>query len=153
MIAELDREGFALLKLLVQVLRDADSSDPRTFITYTEAHKRLGIPILFGNAGRSLQSQGLNSLADWTKKQGVPAITGLVVREQKRDPGPGYFKTNGKREIEDVPWWLNEIRRAKETSWNSYIGEANTENVTAPADTASSPLTIASIAQPDSRFS
>jgi hypothetical protein len=106
----------------VQVLQDANPSDPQTFITYTEAHKRLGIPILLGNPGRSLQIQGMNSLGTWTDKRGVPAITGLVVRETERDPGPGYFKANGKREIDDLPWWLDEMRRAKETDWERFIG-------------------------------
>jgi hypothetical protein len=76
MIADLDKQGCALLKLLVKVLENANPSDPNTFITYTEAHKRLGIPILFGHSGRSLQAQGLDSLAAWTLKRGVPAITG-----------------------------------------------------------------------------
>jgi hypothetical protein len=48
-------------------------NDPQTFITYTEAHS-LGLKILFGHPGRSLQSQGLNSLAEWAKDQGIRAI-------------------------------------------------------------------------------
>jgi hypothetical protein len=137
----------ALLKLLVSVLADADPANPATFITYTEVHKQLKLPLLFGNAGRSLQSQGLDSLATWTKNQGVPAITGLVVREHERDPGPGYFRANGKREVEDLHWWLDEMKRAKETDWGSYLSVSN-----AIATSSASSLTIASVAQPASRF-
>jgi hypothetical protein len=155
MVAGLDQEGLALLKLLVQVLRDADPSDPRTFITYTEAHKRLGLRVLFGNAGRSLQKQGLNSLATWTTRQNVPSITGLIVRELERDPGPGYFKANGKREIEDLPWWLEEMKRAKETDWGPYLGGLIRESKVRPPivePSSSQDLTIATIARSGSRF-
>jgi hypothetical protein len=46
MINDLDKEGLALLRLLLQILKDANPSDPETFITYTEVHKRLGLQVL-----------------------------------------------------------------------------------------------------------
>lgn len=156
MINDLDKEGLGLLRLLVQVLRDAKPSDPNTFVTYTEAHKRLGIPIQFGNPGRSLQAQGLDSLATWTSKRDLPAITGLVVRELERDPGAGYFKANGKKEIDDLPWWLEEMRRAKETDWKTIIGEESPGSLAktaAGSGNASHPvLTVADVGDAESRF-
>ena len=84
---ELTRDGKALLSILVEVLRTADPEDPRTFITYSEALLRLNVAFIGGHAGRLLQDRGLDSLAEWAKASGVPAVTGLVVRDYERDPG------------------------------------------------------------------
>ncbi|MGD0788251.1 MAG: hypothetical protein ABR898_09730 [Terracidiphilus sp.] len=154
MTAQLDQEARALLRLLLQVLQNADPNDPKTFITYSEAHLRLGLKVQFQNPGRSLQQQGLNSLADWAKAQGVPAITGLIVREVERDPGPGYFRFYGKREIDDLPWWINEIKRAKQFDWAAHqpqgpIGASAQSEI---HDAGSTKLTVSAIARPDSRF-
>jgi hypothetical protein len=151
------QEGLALLRLLLQILKDANPSDPETFITYTEVHKRLGLQVLFGNPGRSLQKQGLDSLATWITKRGLPAITGLVLREMERDPGAGYFKANGKREIDDLPWWLDEMRRAKETDWGTILGKefpaSQAPRTSGRSGNASHPiLTVADIGNAQSRF-
>jgi hypothetical protein len=103
MPSQLDREARALLTVLVTALDDVVPEDPRTFITYSQAHTRLGIPVVMGHPGRSLQEQGLNSLAKWAHGNDVPAITGLIVRDVERDPGQGYFNLYGKRELNDIP--------------------------------------------------
>ena len=90
MPSQLDREAKALLSVLVEVLRDANPDDPRTFITYSQALLRLKIPFLHGNAGRILQERGLNSLAEWAHEHSVPAVTGLIVRDAERDPVRGF---------------------------------------------------------------
>jgi hypothetical protein len=154
MTAQLNQESQALLRLLLQVLHNADPNDPKTFITYSEAHARLGLNVQFQNPGRSLQQQGLNSLADWAKAQGVPAITGLIVREVERDPGAGYFKFHGKREIDDLAWWINEIKRAKQFDWTPYLPQEpmGTSWPSTIYDAESMKLTISAIARPSSRF-
>src|SRR5271154_6630310 len=94
----LDADGNRLLKLLVEVLPSVVANDPSTFITYKEAHLRLRLKIQFSNAGISLQKQGLNSLAHWAKSLNLPAIEGLIVREDSRQPGKGFFDLYGKDE-------------------------------------------------------
>lgn len=158
MSSELNRDAKALLSVLVDVLRTADPGDPRTFITYSEVLNRLRIPYAHGHAGRILQERGLDSLAEWAKETGVPAVTGLIVRDFERDPGQGYFKLHGKREPDDIPWWIEEVRRSKEFDWWPYLNEKKS----APPQSAPQPQTklpeptpaliVASIAKPTSRF-
>lgn len=158
MAGQLDRDGKALLSVLVDVLRTADPADPRTFVTYSEALTRLGIPHAHGHAGRILQERGLDAVAEWAKESGVPAVTGLIVRDLERDPGNGYFKFYGKRELDDIPWWIEEIRKSKEFDWSPYLGSTGANSSAATARTqpkplqAGSPLTVGSVADPDSRF-
>jgi hypothetical protein len=156
---QLDRDAKALLSILADVLRTVDPEDPRTFITYSEALTRLRIPYVHGHPGRILQERGLDSLADWAKESGVPAVTGLIVRDIERDPGHGYFRSYGKRELDDIPWWIEEIRRSKQFDWSPYLDQAT---ATVPTQAAppiqvqpaeeTPPLTVASVARPDSRF-
>jgi hypothetical protein len=120
---ELDSQGTALLKLLLDVLSRADPKRPETFISYTGAHRRLGLQILWGDPGRSLQIQGLNNLAGWVTKQNVPAITGLVVREADYLPGVGFFNSYGKHDVDGISWWLDEITRAKEFDWTPHLSQ------------------------------
>ncbi|WP_089408967.1 hypothetical protein [Granulicella rosea] len=140
------------MTVLVAALKDVVPDDPRTFITYSQAHVRLGIRVIMGHPGRSLQEQGLNSLAQWAHESDVPAITGLIVRDAERDPGQGYFKLYGKRELSDIPWWLGEIRRSKGFDWSSYLQETQPEIESKKRIPPAPPITVASLAQPDSRF-
>src|ERR1043166_1909661 len=156
---QLDRDAKALLSILTDVLRTVNPEDPRTFITYSEALTRLRIPYVHGHAGRILQERGLDSLASWAKESGVPAVTGLIVRDIERDPGQGYFRFYGKREPDDIPWWIEEIRRSKQFNWSPYLDQATTPVPTQAATSiqvqpaeGSPPLTVASVARSDSRF-
>jgi hypothetical protein len=161
MPSQLDREARALLAVLVTALDDVVPEDPRTFITYSQAHMRLGIPVVMGHPGRSLQEQGLNSLAKWAHGNDVPAITGLIVRDVERDPGQGYFRLYGKRELNDIPWWIEEIRRSKDFDWSPYLQQTGKHDSRQPEVSQGSSgvlvrqpssVTVASIAQPGSRF-
>jgi hypothetical protein len=155
MANDLDQSGLALLKMLVDLLSDVEPADPSTFLSYTEAHERLGLRILFGHAGRSLQSQGLNSLAGWAHEHSVPAITGLIVRDLERDPGSGYFKLYGKQDLVDIPWWLGEVARAKRFDWTPYVGVsplAATARTTDGGTAAPGITTLRKIAPSDSEF-
>ena len=155
---QLDRDARALLSVIADVLRTADPEDPRTYITYSEALIRLRIPYAHGHAGRILQERGLDSLAEWAKESGIPAVTGLIVKDLERDPGQGYFKFYGKRELDDIPWWIEEIRRSKQFDWGQYLDNAVAvlSQSTAPPQSKPSEaeltLTVANIAKPDSRF-
>ena len=155
---QLDHDEKALLSILAEVLHTVDPEDPRTYITYSEALIRLRIPYAHGHAGRILQERGLDSLAEWAKESGVPAVTGLIVRDVERDPGQGYFKFYGKRELDDIPWWIEEIRRSKQFDWRPYVDGTRPESSQPARPPQSRPsetrtiLTVAGIAKPDSRF-
>jgi hypothetical protein len=151
---ELTRDAKALLTILVETLQTANPEDPHTFITYSDALRRLKIPYLGGHAGRILQEGGLDHLAEWVKANSLPAITGLVVRDTERDPGTGFFRFYGKRELDDILWWLDEIRKAKNFDWSPYVG-ASTYSTLASNESVSNtaaPLTVSAIVRPDSRF-
>ena len=66
----LDKDGQKLLALLVEHMRGRDFKlgQPHKYITYKRAHELLGLRCLDGMKwGHSLQEQGLNNLAGWTK--------------------------------------------------------------------------------------
>ncbi|MDQ2832155.1 MAG: hypothetical protein M3Y50_00095 [Acidobacteriota bacterium] len=152
MTPELTRDAKALLSVLVDVLPTADPEDPRTFITYSKSLQRLGI-LSTGHAGRTLQDRGLDALAEWAKAHATPAITGLVIREAELGPGSGYFRLYGKREPDDFPWWLEEIRKAKQFDWSPYLDAASDANQLGASQPKLGPLlTVNSIARHDSRF-
>ena len=125
MVKQLDAQGKALLSILVQVLRNADPTDPRTFITYAETVERLGIPFSDEKPDWVLSRYGFDSLVDWVVQSSLPPIMRLIVRKLERMPGPGFFKLYGKRELEDVQWWLAEIKRCKQFDWSPYLDGAD----------------------------
>lgn len=122
---ELDKAGLKLLKFLVARLPSVRSSDPRTFVGYKKAHDELGLP-RSGPWGKSLESQGLASLAGWAFTKGVPAITGLVVDTETLLPGDGYFRVYGLEKSDSrLTWWVAQIEAAKKFDWTPYISLAD----------------------------
>ena len=95
-------------------------SDPRTFIGYKQVHDALKLELVDATFGRSLQKQGLDSLAEWTVHTGKPGITGLVIDKEELSPGPGYYRLFG-RKRDDVNWWLAEVRRAVDFDWGPFL--------------------------------
>ncbi|WP_148663586.1 hypothetical protein [Bosea vaviloviae] len=117
----LSQNGRRLLRLLVSCLDGAVAGNPKTYITYKEVHTELGLPLHRGvTYGISLQHQGLNDLADFIEGNGLPRITGLIVEEQSREPGAGYARLLGSKEL-DYQQWNTEIERSKEKNWDRYI--------------------------------
>jgi len=117
----LDEPGRRLLRFLVAHLPKIKLGAPETYVGYKEVHDALKLPMLANTYGRSLEVQGLVALADWTFNTGKPGITGLVIDKTTKMPGPGYFKLfNRKRD--DFPWWLTEIEKSLEFSWQPYLG-------------------------------
>lgn len=116
----LDEPGRRLLRFLVAHLPKIKLGAPETYLGYKEVHDALKLPMLANTYGRSLEVQGLVSLADWTVKTGKPGITGIVIDKTTNMPGPKYFKLfNRKRE--DFPWWRSEIEKSLEFSWQPYL--------------------------------
>jgi predicted HNH restriction endonuclease len=130
---ELDAQSLRLLRLLVSTLPTIRPNDPRTFIGYKQVHEALMLPQMGDTFGKSLQNQGLNSLAEWTVHTSKPGITGLIIDKDKLSPGPGYYKVFG-RDQDDANWWLNEIQKTKEFDWTPYL--ANSEAKPEPDDSS-----------------
>ena len=117
----LDKLGVRLLEhLVLSILPKAIPKKPETFTTYSEVHKHLGLTQQGATLGDSLKLQGLTSLANWTKARGVPAITGLIVTEDGRVPGRGYFNLFNKTEF-DFEWWAEEIAKSKSYVWAPFL--------------------------------
>lgn len=116
----LDEPGRRLLRFLVSYLPKIKPGAPETYVGYKEVHDALKLPMLANTYGRSLELQGLVSLANWTFNTGKPGITGLIVDKTTKMPGPGYFNLfNRKRD--DFPWWLTEIEKSLKFSWQPHL--------------------------------
>lgn len=113
-------EARALLGALVSHLENEPvvANRPDTFIGYKQVHEVLGLPQI-GKWGESLKRQGLNELAEWTKSNAFPAITGLIVDKQTLQPGDGYFTFF--RGDTDYQWWADEIQKSIEFDWQSFL--------------------------------
>lgn len=119
-IPHLDTEGQKLLVLLVSRLPSVIPNDPRTFISYKDAHTALGLEQVRETFGESLKAQGLLSLAEWTAETLKPGITGLIIDRSRMMPGKGYFNLFGKME-DDFSWWAAEIERSKNFDWSLFL--------------------------------
>jgi len=117
---DLDAQGQRLLALLVEKLKDVIPGDPRTYISYQDVHDRLHLDQLGPTYGVSLQHQGLDSLADWTKAEGKPGITGIIIDRGTSMPGEGYFGLFN-RTMTDFEWWRTQVQRSKEFDWSAYL--------------------------------
>ncbi|MGA0565475.1 hypothetical protein ACO2RV_23870 [Ancylobacter sp. VNQ12] len=106
-MTDLDKDGLRLLELLVEMLPHVTPGRPNTYVTYKEVHLRLDLP-LKGRYGKSLQIQGLNSLAGWAFENNLPAISGLIISKSTKRPGSGYFELY-KKDEDDLSWWTKEI--------------------------------------------
>ncbi len=131
--AQLDEQGLRLLHLLVSKLPDIKPDDPRTFLSYKQIHEALKLPQEGQTLGRSLQHQGLDSLATWTESSGYPGITGLIIDKEKLSPGPGYFKLFSRRP-DDYQWWLSEIQNSKSFDWKPFLSNTSASTNNSPLD-------------------
>ncbi|BBE34805.1 MrcB family domain-containing protein [Sphingosinicella microcystinivorans] len=124
-MAELDENGRKLLRLLVDLLPDANPDRPDRMIGYKGTHERLGLQNLRGDWGDSLKIQGLNNLAEWTKSAKKPAITGIIVNQNDNSPGKGYFSLFGRPDA-DWPWWREQVLSSKKYDWTPFLSDHQT---------------------------
>lgn len=118
----LDSQGKKLLALLVAKIKIVEPGRPETYIGYKACHDLLSLPQLREKWGESLKQQGLSSLADWTKSNNKPGITGIIISQSTQEPGKGYFSLFGK-EIGDYAWWAEEVQKSKVYNWLPYLIE------------------------------
>lgn len=116
----LDAEGQRLLAYLVNHLRSAVPGEPQTYVSYKRVHGDIGLTMRGTTFGMSLQHQGLDALAVWARDTGLPAITGLVIREDSYEPAEGYRTLLGKP-ADFYPRWKDEIARSKSMDWSPYL--------------------------------
>lgn len=120
-MTQLDHNGKRLLAYLVTKLNDAMPNHPETYVTYKQVHDDLKLPYEGPTYGESLKRQGLNNLAGWTKAENKPGITGIIVSEERRVPGKGYFHLFGRDPDSDFRWWAEQVSASKATDWTPYI--------------------------------
>ena len=123
-MVQLSPSAQGLLNALVSHIQTGTvaPSDPSTFIGYKELHDELGLELLGRKYGESLQVQGLNDLAEWTKQNSLPSVTGMIISRSTLLPGDGYF--NFFRGEEDFSWWQSEIQKSIELDWTPYLSSA-----------------------------
>src|SRR5579883_1983430 len=126
----LTTEGMRVLEYLIRVAPNVDLNDLNTFPTYLGAHEALGLEMIGGTWGESLDRQGLGSLAEWTLENGFPAITGFIIDKTEKRPGKGFFKLYGKNPDIDATWWLSEVRKSKAFPWSEVL-RSNSDRLSA----------------------
>lgn len=104
------------------------AGDPSTYVNYGKVHDDLKLPTMGNTVGRSLERQGLDDLANWLKENGYPAITGLIVSLDSREPSRGYFRAYG-RKHEDFVWWNDEIKKSLEYNWAELLSHYETNEI------------------------
>jgi hypothetical protein len=84
--------------------------------------------------GQSLKHQGLEELAEWTRNNQHPAITGLIVNQESRMPGLGYFELFNRDET-DFDWWNQQIRDSIGHDWGPLLSSTSFVGTVADAPT------------------
>ncbi|WP_318465375.1 HNH endonuclease [Photobacterium leiognathi] len=103
---------------------------PETYLAYSQVHKDLQFPYIANTYGKSLDKNGMGELAEWTKVNGIPAVTGLIISKSDNDgkysqrlsymvPGPGYFEMFEKRDL-DFLWWEEEVKKSLNFDWSQF---------------------------------
>lgn len=127
----LDQQGQRLLELLVSRLAETDPGRPERMIGYKQAHDILGLKQVQADWGESLKAQGLENLAQWTKDEGKPAITGIIVNTTSLSPGAGYYRLFN-RKNDDWEWWRSQVIAAKSYDWGPYLTSSKPEESEEP---------------------
>jgi hypothetical protein len=127
----LDGNAQRLLGLLVGRLPVTSPDHPERMIGYKQAHDLLGLKQVQADWGESLKAQGLESLAQWTKDELKPAITGIIVNSSTFSPGAGYFRLFD-RSDDDWAWWREQVVAAKAFDWTPYLSFASTQTIEPP---------------------
>lgn len=126
-MAELGPDGRRLLRVLVDQIKSGriQAQNPRTFVSYAEALRLLGVTGKIVYAGRRLQQEGLNELNEWTKEEGLPKIAGLIVVKSTNEPSTGYAASHGfGTKQEWRRWWMAEVKKATTFDWSPYLAGA-----------------------------
>jgi hypothetical protein len=124
---DLPAAGKRLLSYIVEHIKAGriKPGKPQTYLGYKECCVDLGIASADAEIpwGRLLQQHGLTDLAEWTIRNGMPAISGLVVNQsgdRKYFPGGDFFNAFRRPDL-DFVWWEGQARKAVATDWTPYL--------------------------------
>jgi len=120
---DLSPESQRILDYLVRSLPQVKPAKPETYFTYKTVHQDLGLP----GIPHELEHLGLGGLATALYAEGLPGITGLIIRRDTFTPGPGYFNLF-ERPRDDFAWWNAEIRKVVDFDWSPYSNAATSKN-------------------------
>ncbi|WP_052702114.1 HNH endonuclease [Marinomonas sp. S3726] len=129
----LNDEGKKILEVLVSHLERVKPGRQDTYLGYKQMHEILSLPRVRERWGDSLKIQGLSALAEWTERNELPGITGLIISKTTFEPGKGYFTLFNKNES-DYKWWEEEIRKSTVYDWSTYVS-SNIEFIAVDLDT------------------
>lgn len=127
----LDQQGQRLLQLLVSHLPSTNPDHPERMIGYKQAHDLLGLRQVQADWGESLKAQGLENLAQWTKDEGKPAITGIIVNSTSLSPGAGYYRLF-ERNNDDWQWWRDQVIASKSHDWGPNLSAPKSAQLSEP---------------------
>jgi uncharacterized protein (DUF433 family) len=122
----------ALLRVLTDAIKGGEiqAGHPETFLSYSEALRRLGQPSPLTYAGRRLERKWLEPLNVWTiRHSALPKVTSLIVDKKNHLPAGRFFESH--RWSFDKPgwrdWWLDEANRSIQFDWSPFLqtAEAN----------------------------
>jgi HNH endonuclease len=120
-MTQVPEAGYRILEYLVQHMKDGIIvGNHATYVGYKEIHDALRLTRLHVKYGESLKQQGLEELANWTKDENHPAITGLIVDRQKKRPGDGYFTLFDKN-TSAKKWWHDEVKKSENYKWSLFL--------------------------------
>ena len=126
MASILSPQATAIADVIIGGLNNGDirvESIP-SYLGYKDVHDALGISEIRANTwGRSFLAIGGLELARWTKANGYPAITGLVINKEDLMPGGEFFDLFKDRfgVRTQFEWWRQECQEAAEFNWDSVL--------------------------------
>jgi hypothetical protein len=100
-----------------------DPANEKTLCSFQEVHDALGLQRTDNNWEKSLNSQGLDHLAKWTRTHKLPAISALVVKS-----------TKPRLPVGKEDWCREQIQLAISFDWSPWVPD-------------SAPVTLAEIVQ------
>ena len=125
-IRPLGVKGKALLRIIVAEIDSGrfDNSNTKTFISYSEALRKLGYPKPWLFPGRRLQPAGLTELNEWTiASHGLPHVCGLIVNMKNGEPSDRFPKSHQMHDSAGhwKKWWRNHAAKSIGFNWNPYV--------------------------------
>ena len=124
----LDKRAELILRELVKHIKRGEvrAGNPETYSQYGWIHDALGLELHGETVGQSLTNQGLRQLAQWTKANMLPAVTGLVVKDVYFEAGGDFFALYDRKPT-DFDWWRGEVELALREDWERFLPEESVQ--------------------------
>jgi hypothetical protein len=124
-------QGRRLLGVIADSIKRGEIREDRpwTFLTYSAALERLGVPKPAFRPGTRLQRHGLTELNDWTREFAeVPKVSALIVEKTTLRPNPRFAASHGIRTDGTawLDWWKEQATLSIRFDWSPYIAGEET---------------------------